>query len=718
MSGIQTEYSTADLADLLQITERAVRKRAEKQQWNVIQRPERLGGNLYTYDGLPCDVKARLVTSTAQNLPESNRQVGDAVIPDWSHRIGNARYQVILAWRDYCRKQSKAKAKMKKIEATEAFLTAYNNGLVVQEAFEAIGQVKKSSLYRWEQILRENGDDYYSICDQRGSWAKGGPKGLGQLTEEAQEALLAAWLNPNQPSMTLAHRCMALALDKIGQEVPSMTTTVRFIKRFSETNYDLVVLMREGEKALNDKVANWIRRDRTCLKVGDTLFADGHVLNFECLHPITGQPFRPTMLLWFDWKSGLPVGWEFMPTENTISISSALRMAIRHLGMVPKSVYLDNGRAFKSKYFTQTDPNLEPLKGLYARLGIATQFATPYRGQVKIIERFFSTFNEQFAKLVPTYVGRNIDEKPAWRRRNEKFHKARHEKRDPGIPTLREAGLAFADYVNWFAENMTHPDLNQNTCGEIFLEGRGPGVELPDLDRHFLWSKEVQPTNGGFTLVGLRYVSDILYGLNHKVIAKYSWADLNVVYLYDAQGRSLGEAKTQEPIHPQARIFGTEHDMALVAEANRRNASQKKITLNKARALDKSLKDRPGVAELPYKPEVIRQEPKQLEAPPEPPISEEEKAYLEAVYEESQASKDEKKFNRPESFKSRLDRFNWLFTSWLDGYPLNDDDLDFMREYEASKEYKEITGARFEKLKAVYGRSPLGGAQCTVSLME
>ena len=70
-----------------------------------------------------------------------------------------------------------------------------------------------------------------------------------------------------------------------------MSSTYRFAERFKAAYNDVTVLMREGEKALNDKVSNHIRRDRGVLRVGDCLFSDGHTLNFECLHPETGRPF-------------------------------------------------------------------------------------------------------------------------------------------------------------------------------------------------------------------------------------------------------------------------------------------------------------------------------------------------------------------------------------------------------------------------------------------
>jgi putative transposase len=288
---------------------------------------------LYHAHSLPTDVKATIARHETDKAPK--KIIEGAVIPDWSHRIGLARYQVVSAWRSFCGKNNG-----KKTEATEAFLSAYNSGQIADEAFGIIGGLQKSSLYRWAEILRDNGDDYYSICDQRGKWTRGGPKGLGQLTPEAQEAFLSIWLTPNQPGVALAHAGMTIALNKIGQDVPSLSSTHRFARRFAQVHHDLVTLKREGEKALNDKVSGWIPRNPDLLEVGDCIFADGHTLNFECIHPATGKPFRPTLIVWFDWKSAMPVGWEVMPTENVIAISSALYMAIVNLGKIPKVPYL------------------------------------------------------------------------------------------------------------------------------------------------------------------------------------------------------------------------------------------------------------------------------------------------------------------------------------------------------------------------------------------
>lgn len=133
--------------------------------------------------------------------------------------------------------------------------------------------------------------------------------------------------------------------------------------------------MREGEKAYHDKVEAYIERDISKLEVGDVLIADGHILNFQVINPFTGKPTRATLVGFLDWKSTALVGYEIMMTENTQCIASALRNSILNLGLIPKVVYQDNGKAFKAKYFQHTDFDEAGFNGIYSNLGIKSVFA-------------------------------------------------------------------------------------------------------------------------------------------------------------------------------------------------------------------------------------------------------------------------------------------------------------------------------------------------------
>ena len=99
-------------------------------------------------------------------------------------------------------------------------------------------------------------------------------------------------------------------------------------------------------KAYHYKVEPYIERFISKIEVGDIIIADGHVLNFQVINPFTGKPTRATLVGFLDWKSTALVGYEIMMTENTQCIASALRNSILNLGVIPKVVYQDNGRAF------------------------------------------------------------------------------------------------------------------------------------------------------------------------------------------------------------------------------------------------------------------------------------------------------------------------------------------------------------------------------------
>ncbi len=255
---------------------------------------------------------------------------------------------------------------------------------------------------------------------------------------------LSCWLRPEQPTVSLAIRAARMMLERRGLvEETDDRTWRRWLEDWSKRSQHIIVLAREGEKAYRDKVAPYISRDDSILEPGQVLIADGHDLNFEILHPATGRPARLKLVMFIDWASRMPVGWQIMPTENSTVIHAALRNALINLGRIPQIVYLDNGKAFKAKVFTETDLDLTELNGLYARLGIATMFAQPYNARAKIIERFFETLNEQFERLMHSYTGASIGDKPAWTHRNEKFHKAQHtrahRRMDPGHPGSRLA---------------------------------------------------------------------------------------------------------------------------------------------------------------------------------------------------------------------------------------------------------------------------------------
>jgi hypothetical protein len=61
-------------------------------------------------------------------------------------------------------------------------------------------------------------------------------------------------------------------LEKQGlEEIPSAITFRRYAEHFKKNNFDKWILMRKGEKALEEQVLPYIERDFSQINVGDIL---------------------------------------------------------------------------------------------------------------------------------------------------------------------------------------------------------------------------------------------------------------------------------------------------------------------------------------------------------------------------------------------------------------------------------------------------------------
>ncbi len=363
----------------------------------------------------------------------------------------------------------------------------------------------------------------------------------------------------------------------------------RYAERYKKEHYDRWVLMREGQKAAKDKVETFIRRDPSLLEVGDCLVADGHRLNFQVINPFTGKPVRPVLLGFLDWKSFTLVGYEIMLTENTQCIASALRNAILRLGKHPKVIYIDNGKAFRARYFTGTN-NLEEtgLYGLFARLGIVPVFAQPYNARAKTIERWFREFTETFERLIPSFVGSSIQDKPAYLLRNEKFHKSIHKEY---IPTIEEAIQLIESWLE-FEYSQPCPHVKDKTKKEVLIEGRGEGVEIDELDDLMMEEKIANISRNGIRFLKAEYWDEALYGIRDNVIIKYSLFDLSYIKVYDKKGRFLCVARRRTPVHPLATVLGNAKD---VEELKRQIAEQRRLEKKTIQAVKELVKTKQEV---------------------------------------------------------------------------------------------------------------------------
>lgn len=393
-------------------------------------------------------------------------------------------------------------------------------------------------------------------------------KELTALSDVEEKTFLSLMLNSNQLNVGKAVSLTQHILSERGiTKFASEMSYRRFIKKYKKEHYDIWVFSREGAKALRDKVVPYIERDISRLEVGDVIIGDGHRLAFQVINPFDGKPCRPTLVAYQDWKSGAMVGFEIMIEENTQCIASALRNAIINLGRIPKYVYQDNGKAFKSKYFTETDG----ITGLFVKLGITPIFAKPYNAKAKPIERFFREMQDSFERLLPSFVGSDISNKPAYLKRNEKFHKNIHNDYIPNIEQVVEL------IHKWLCFHYAQPcpNVTGKTIGEVLESGKCcSGVNISKLDDLMMVTEIKRIGRNGIRFLKSDYYDESLYGLRTHVVIKYSLFDLSQIKVYSTNGKFLCIAKRLEPINPLANHIGDAKDME---ELKQRLKQQKQL---------------------------------------------------------------------------------------------------------------------------------------------
>ncbi len=284
-----------------------------------------------------------------------------------------------------------------------------------------------------------------------------------------------------------------------------------------------------------------------------------------------------------------------MLTEDVFAIHEALRRAIMRLGKIPKAVLLDNGRAFKANAFTAPiDLEAAGVAGLYASLGVKTFFAKPYNARSKVIERFFGTFGNWFERLQPSYSGSSIDDKPARMKRNEKFM----QEISPDRPlTIDEAYSRVDQWLDEFYRIQPHSGLDGATPGEVFVKGRGPGIDADRLRFLMMCQERRKLHRNGVTFLGGQYWDDALYGLEGWVKIRYDLRNVETICIYDESDQFLTEARRIEKVHPLCGLLEGEEKEKSYSEVKRQLKTQKKL-LNETKTIVKKLAQAGNIAAL------------------------------------------------------------------------------------------------------------------------
>ena len=581
-------------------------------------------------------------------------------VSDQAKMTANFRLNIIIALIKFRNKYSTKK------QADSDFLDLYNSGLYLPKAYKFIGSISLGTLHRW---LRKYEKHESAECLQPNyKYSKQGEYN-SILNDEMKQILLTLLLHPSKYNYGKAIKLTKEILKKRGYEQrPCDLSFKRYAENFRKNNYAEWVLRREGMKAYHDKVEPYIERDISKIEVGDVIVADGHVLNFQVINPFTGRPTRATLVGFLDWKSTALVGYEIMMTESTQCIASALRNAIINLGLIPKVVYQDNGKAFKSRFFQNVDFEEDLFNGVYANLNIHSVFAKPYNARAKVIERFFREFQEELEKGMPSYIGTSIEDKPAWLKRGEKLHAEWHKKlTDNHIPSVSEASKYINSWIE-FHNNQPCPNDRTKTIKECLNSVQKQNIDVQRLDDLMMKTEGRTINKHGITFLNMHYRSEAILGIRDKVNIRYSLFDLSKVNVYSKKGEFICVAHRVQKVHPMARVLGTVKDME---EYKYQYEKQQKIKNRLVKQIKKTFP---------------KEELQVLDIVPEPTL-EIEQFEPEKMVREHKLTPREKQMNKP-MFDSDFEKYEWLMNNGC----TNPEDRKWLADYIRSNEYNNLYG--------------------------
>lgn len=407
------ELAAAHLPDMPQ-TRQGIELMATQRGWKATpqcrQRTGRGGGYEYHVTLLPDTARARLSIASQPITEEELKQSLARKNLAWArfNRLPKAQ-KAICETRFKVLQRVEELAGLKGLSRTAAVAVA-----------TADAKVQKSAYYEWRKAC-----DGYDPEDWLAALAPSSPSADGiaaQFTDchaEAWTFLVSDYLRPEKPAFSACFRRMEKVAKKEGwTPIPSERSLRRRLE--AEVPKAVQVVAREG-KAKAKTLYPAQRRTRSHLHAMQMVNMDGHKIDVFVRVPWSDLPVRMFLLGIQDLYSGKLVAWRITEAETWEAVRLVIGDMVETFG-IPDDIYLDNGRAFASKWISgQTRTRFrfkireEDPRGLLTTLGVNIHWTTPYSGQSKPIERAWRDLAENIAKhpaVAGAYTGNKPDAKP------------------------------------------------------------------------------------------------------------------------------------------------------------------------------------------------------------------------------------------------------------------------------------------------------------------
>lgn len=365
-----------------------------------------------------------------------------------------------------------------------------------------------------------------------------------ECSPDAWDMLRSNYLRDGGLNFSECYRQTLRAAKDQGWNIPSERTLLRRLR--ATVHPAVIVACRNGAEALK-RMYPAQERDRSGFAAMEAVNVDGHKWDVWVQFP-DGEICRPMMVGFQDLYSGKILSWRIDKSENTWAVRLAFGDMLEAFG-VPKRCYLDNGRAFASKWLTGGIPNRyrfkvkddEPL-GIMTQMGIDLHWTTPYAGQSKPIERTWRDLAQNIARhpaFDGAWTGNTVVNKP-------------DSYRSRAIPLDHFMEVLSSE----IAEHNARPGRNTRVCNKVlsFDDAFEASVERYGLTKcpeeaRRLWMLAangimVSNLDGVVKLMGNRYWSEWLHMYRgEKIVARFDPEFLHDgLHIYKMDGAYLGFA--------------------------------------------------------------------------------------------------------------------------------------------------------------------------------
>ncbi|WP_430779568.1 transposase domain-containing protein [Allorhizobium undicola] len=281
--------------------------------------------------------------------------------------------------------------------------------------------VQKSAYYEWKALTEglDREDWLAALAPSFSPAVDGVVAEMADCHPEAWKVLKSDYLRPEKPAFSECYRrMMAVAKREKWEPIPSERSLRR---RFEREVGKAVTLLKRGGKDKAKALHPPQRRSRSHLHAMQMVNMDGHKIDVFVSVPWAKKPVRMFLIGIQDLYSGKVLAWRLAEAETWEAVRLVIGDMVEAFG-IPEEIYLDNGKAFASKWITGGTVNRfrfkvkpEDPRGLLTTLGVNVHWTRPYSGQSKPIERAWRDLAEKIAKhpfCAGAYTGNKPDAKP------------------------------------------------------------------------------------------------------------------------------------------------------------------------------------------------------------------------------------------------------------------------------------------------------------------